>query len=75
MKSFSQSSAMTQRMRLIPFTRTFPVKATLADGHRAIPGQEFRRSSGRLKWNVVPTPTWLSAQILPPCASTIHCEM
>jgi hypothetical protein len=37
--------------------------------------QELRRSSGRVKWKVVPTPTWLSAQIRPPCASTIHCEM
>ena len=38
-------------------------------------GQELRRSSGSVKWNVVPTPTWLSAQICPPCASTIHCEI
>ena len=30
---------------------------------------------GSVKWKVLPSPSLLSAQILPPCASTMHREM
>ncbi len=35
----------------------------------------LRPVRGKVKWSVAPCPNWLSAQMRPPCVSTMLCEM
>ena len=46
-------------------------------GYKEPPTPEARRdqASGTVKVNVLPSPSWLSTQSVPPCASTRHFEM